>query len=77
MKDGDNYCVALFHSVSHVIKAEKILKQAGIPHKVIPVPRIISSDCGVCLRFPREQKEAITEALGSVVEVSEIRELLL
>jgi len=77
MKDGHNYCVALFHSVSHAIKAEKILKEAGIPHKVIPVPRIISSDCGVCLRFLKEQKEAITEALDSVVEVSEIRELLL
>jgi uncharacterized protein YqgV (UPF0045/DUF77 family) len=77
MKDGHNYCVALFHSVSHVIKAEKILKEAGIPHKVIPVPRIISSDCGVCLRFLKEQKEAVTEALDSVVEVSEIRELLL
>jgi uncharacterized protein YqgV (UPF0045/DUF77 family) len=77
MKDGHNYCVALFQSVSYVIKAEKILKEAGIPHKIIPVPRIISSDCGVCLRFLKEQKEAITEALDSLVEVSEIRELLL
>jgi hypothetical protein len=77
MKGGHHYCVALFRSVSHVIKAEKILKEAGIPHKVIPVPRIISSDCGVCLRFLQEQKEVITEALDSVVEVSEIRELML
>jgi len=75
MKDGHIYCVALFQSVSHAIKAEKTLKEAGIPHKVIPVPRIISSDCGVCLRFLREQKEAIIEALDSAVEVSEIREL--
>ena len=75
MKADANYCVALFDSVSHVIKAEKILKEAGIPHKVIPVPRSISSDCGVCLRFLREQKEKIVEALGSAVEVNEIRQL--
>jgi uncharacterized protein YqgV (UPF0045/DUF77 family) len=68
--------VALFDAVSHVMKAEKVLKSAGIPHKLIPVPRSISSDCGVCLRFLPEQKEAIIEALTSIVHVSEIRELL-
>jgi len=75
MREGHLHCVALFRSVSMVIKAEKALKQAGIPHKVIPVPKIISSDCGVCLRFPPEQREAIAKALESVVEISEIREL--
>ncbi len=75
MKEEDQYCVALFRSVSMVIKAEKVLKQAGILYKVIPVPKIISSECGVCLRFLRAQKEAIVEALESVVEISEIREL--
>ncbi len=75
MKPEENYCVALFHSVSHVIKAEKILKEAGIPHKVIPVPRIISSDCGVCLRFLKNQQDAIVEALASCISVNEIREL--
>jgi hypothetical protein len=77
VKDDRNYCVALFDSVSHVMKAEKILKNAGIPHKLIPVPRSISSDCGVCLRFLPEQKEAIIDALESAIHVSEICELLL
>lgn len=76
MKTDQHYCVALFDSVSHVMKAEKILKKAGIPHKLIPVPRSISSDCGVCLRFLPEQKETIMEALESNIHVSEIHELL-
>ncbi|MCX5812070.1 MAG: DUF3343 domain-containing protein [Proteobacteria bacterium] len=76
MKDDRNYCVALFDSVSHAMKAEKILKKAGIPHKLIPVPRSISSDCGVCLRFLPEQKDAIIDALESTIRISEIRELL-
>jgi hypothetical protein len=57
------------------MKAEKMLKKAGIPHKLIPVPRSISSDCGVCLRFLPEQKEAIVETLESTVHISDIREL--
>ena len=56
--------MALFDSVSHVMKAEKILKEADIPYKIVPVPKSISSDCGVCVRFLPEQKEAIVEALA-------------
>jgi len=70
------YWVALFNTVSHVMKAEKILKEAGIPHKIVPVPKMISSDCGVCLRYRLEEKETIMAVLCSHVQVSEIRELL-
>lgn len=46
-----SYYVAVFPSVSHVMKAEKILLAEKIPIKIIPVPKSISSDCGVCIRF--------------------------
>ncbi len=75
MTDGKTYCVALFDTVSHVMKAEKLLKEAGVPYKIIPVPKSISSDCGVCVRFLPEQKETIMELLVSHVHVSDIREL--
>jgi hypothetical protein len=75
MTNNQTYCVALFDSVSHVMKAEKILKAAGIQHKIIPVPRSISGDCGVCLRFLPEQKEIVVDALCSQVAISEIREI--
>ena len=45
------YYVILFKSVSYALKAEKILKAEKLPHKLIPVPKQISSDCGICLRF--------------------------
>ncbi|MGD0232531.1 MAG: DUF3343 domain-containing protein [Syntrophorhabdales bacterium] len=73
MKGGSPYCVALFPSVSHVMKAEKILKEAGIPYKIVPVPKSISSDCGVCVRFLPEQKEAIVAALQPDIPIAEIR----
>jgi hypothetical protein len=72
---GDQkYLIALFSSVSHAMKAEKILKHAGIAHKIIPIPRHISSDCGVCIRFLPDQKSAVIQALESAVNVSEVRE---
>ncbi len=75
MKDGTVYLVALFDTVSLVMKAEKILKDAGVPHKIIPIPRSISSDCGVCIRFLPEHREAIIEVLCTTVHVSEVCEL--
>lgn len=70
------YYVALFDSVSHVMKAEKILRDRGILHKVIPVPREISSDCGVCIRFEKDSIDDITSALSGQVEVRGYRPLL-
>jgi hypothetical protein len=57
------YAVFLFPSVSHTLKAEKILKVAGIAHKLIPVPRHIGTDCGVCLRVEADRRDAVAEAL--------------
>jgi len=61
------YAVFLFPSVSHTLKAEKILKEQGIVYKLIPVPRHISTDCGVCLRVSVEQQELAAEALQGMV----------
>ena len=66
------YAVFLFPSVSHVLKAEKILKAAGIVHKLIPVPRHISTDCGVCLRFEPPLRPQIVATLRDRVEIAAI-----
>ncbi len=44
-------CVFLFESVHRVMKAEKLLKGKGIKIDLIPVPREISSDCGVAIEL--------------------------
>jgi hypothetical protein len=43
--------VVLFYTSSMVFRAEKILLKAGIPGKLIPTPRELSSDCGIALQF--------------------------
>ena len=69
------YQVMLFKSVSHALLAEKTLKALGIPHKLIPVPRHISSDCGVCLRFPSEFETRVLAALEGKVRIDAVRPL--
>jgi len=41
--------VILFPTTAHVMRAEKLLKEAGCSCSLMPVPRHLSSDCGVCL----------------------------
>ena len=55
--------ILLFPSVHYVLRAEKVIKQKGIPIKVVPVPRHLSSDCGVCIQFPWEEREKIMGCL--------------
>ena len=60
---GNQYTVILVHSTSHAIRAEKVLAEAGISCKLIPVPRQLSSDCGVCVRVEQSHRETATEVL--------------
>lgn len=56
--------VILFASTHFAIRAEKLAKEKDFAVKLIPVPRHLSSDCGVCLRFSWDQKKEIEEALN-------------
>lgn len=57
------YAVILVPSTSHAIRAEKMLLVAGITCKMIPVPRHIASDCGVCVRVSCADVEAARQTL--------------
>lgn len=62
---AERTAVVLVYSTSHALKAEKAVKRAGIACKLIPVPRHLSSDCGICLRFPLSQQAAVEGALAA------------
>jgi hypothetical protein len=57
------YSVVLFHSITGALQTEKRLKGKGVEVKLIPVPRQLSSDCGVCLRFRSEDEAVVRRAL--------------
>ena len=67
--------VFLFESVSAVLVAEKVLKDMGITNKLIPVPRQLSSDCGVCIRVESEDRLRVEQALADKVKVLAIHPL--
>ncbi|HAQ42210.1 MAG TPA: hypothetical protein DCM73_16210 [Clostridiales bacterium] len=45
------YNYMTFKSVSYAMKVESALRKYDIQYKIIPVPRSISSSCGLCIRF--------------------------
>ena len=73
MKQKDSTGVVLFESISHALRAEKLIKAAQINCKLIPVPRHLSSDCGVCLRFNTEAKEQVENILEGKLDFFEIK----
>ncbi len=63
--------VLLFPSIHFALRAEKLAKEERFSVKLIPVPRHLSSDCGVCLRIAWSEKDRILDFLkeaGVVVE---------
>ena len=72
MTREDRFGVVLFESVSHALQAERIAKAEGIPCKLIPVPRQLSSDCGVCLRFGVADREQVQRALTGKIDNFEV-----
>jgi hypothetical protein len=68
-------CVILVHSAGHAIRVERVLKKAGVDCKLIPIPRHIGSDCGVCIRISRNDMEAARAALiAGKVQIQDIIE---
>jgi len=68
--------VVLFYTSSHAIRAEQLLQRENIECKLIPVPRHLSSDCGVCAQINRADREAVRRLLAeSRVEIQEIHEI--
>ena len=57
------YSVILFNSMSGALRAEKVLKGEKVPIKLIPVPRKLSSDCGVCVRIERTDADRVEQRL--------------
>ena len=63
LRDG----VLIFNSVHKVMKAEKVLKGANLDVRIMPVPRQLSSDCGLSISFrlaDRKSAEALLDEAG-------------
>lgn len=63
VKEGD--LVAIFHSIHRVMAAEKLLKQERAEILVIPVPRQLTSDCGLAIRYPETERARVDSILAA------------
>jgi hypothetical protein len=45
------------------VRSEKVLNAAGIHCRLIPVPRHLSSNCGLAVCFDWPERERVAEAL--------------
>lgn len=48
------------------MKAEKVLLQRELGITLIPVPRQLSADCGMAIRFPVELLDEVQQVLSEV-----------
>ena len=61
VNEGDY--VVVFHSMHRVMKAEKVLKMAKKKILLIPVPRQLTSDCGLAIRFDKHVYNEVVNVL--------------
>jgi hypothetical protein len=60
-----NKTLLLFRSTRDVIRADRACRAAGVPAQVIPVPRTISSECGMALEIRDEQRADALRVIGA------------
>lgn len=60
----EQYGYITFESVSYAMKFETALKNYQIKIKIIPVPRSISSSCGLCVRFHIEDIDKLKNIIS-------------
>ena len=66
---AEAFAIATFHSTHMVLKAEKLLKEAGIGGvRLVPVPSQVSSDCGVTVRFAATDVARAAELLRPLAD---------
>ena len=70
------YAVILVDSTSHALRIEKLLVNRGLTCKLIPVPRHLSSDCGVCVRILNQELEEVKALLTEHQIINQAIEVL-
>lgn len=62
--------VITFFASHHAMRAERVLKGAEMPVRLVPGPRELSPSCGVALRFPHALADEARRTLATAkVEV--------
>ena len=61
MRQKEEKCVVTFRTTAAAMEMERTCKAAGVPGRLIPVPRTITAGCGMCWAAPPSAREAVEE----------------
>ena len=61
MRERTERCVVTFRTTTGAMAMEGACHEAGLPGRLIPVPRAITAGCGMCWAAPTEAREALEE----------------
>ncbi|MEW6660981.1 MAG: DUF3343 domain-containing protein [Bacillota bacterium] len=56
------YWFTTFHSEYDALVFERVMRENGVPVKLLPVPRQLSSSCGIAARYSAELHEKVVAA---------------
>ena len=76
MREKEKKLILTFHTTSAAIATEKFCKKNDLPGRLIPVPRSITSDCGMAWCAPCDQRDAILNC-PDLPEVAGVYEVML
>ena len=57
--------VISFANVTDALAAERYCQQAGLPGRIIPVPREITAGCGLAWKAPPGERERLVSAFDT------------
>ncbi|MCX4371226.1 MAG: DUF3343 domain-containing protein [Dysosmobacter sp.] len=61
MRQKAERCVVTFRTTAGAMAIESACREAGLPGRLIPVPRSITAGCGLCWAAPPSAREALEE----------------
>ncbi len=58
---AETVCIVTFPTTVGAMAMEKACREAGLPGRLIPVPRSVTAGCGMCWMAPADSREALEE----------------
>ncbi len=65
MKEKKPCAIVTFHTTAEAMAAERACREKEIEGKLIPAPRVLSSDCGIAWKSPAERRKELEEMLDA------------
>lgn len=77
LKQAERRLVITFYTTAGAMAIEKLCKANGIAGRLIPVPRELTSDCGLAWSMKPSDRQRLDSVLDDREDISDICELML